>query len=46
MIEKLKGYLLTKKIKYKGLVKVRTFSGAKVSSIRDYVNATLRNINP
>ena len=46
MIKKLNGYLLTKKIKHKHLVKVRAFSGAKVSCMRDYANPTLRDINP
>ena len=46
MVKKLNGYLLIKRIKYKHLVKVRAFSGAKVSCMRDYANPTLRDINP
>ena len=40
------GYLLTKRIKHKHLVKVRAFSGAKVCCMRDYANSTCRDIYP
>ena len=40
------GYLLTRKIKHKHLVKVRSFSGAKISCMTDHVKPTLRDINP
>ena len=33
-------------MKHKHLVKVRSFSGAKISSMTDHVNPTLRDINP
>ena len=46
MAKKLNGYLLTRKIKHKHLVNVRSFSGAKISCITDHAKATLRNINP
>ena len=46
MIKKLNGYLLTRKIRHKHLVKVRSFSGAKISCMTDHVKPTLRDINP
>ena len=46
IVKKLNGYLLTRKIKHKHLVKVRSFSGAKISCMRDHVKPTLRDINP
>ena len=41
MAKKLNGYLLTRKIKHKHLVKVRSFSGAKISCMTDHVKLTL-----
>ena len=46
MMRKLNGYLLTKKIKHKVVVKVRTFTTAKVSCMQDHVKPTIRDINP
>ena len=46
MVKNLNGYLLTKKIRHKHLVKVRLFSWAKISCMRDHVKPTLRNVNP
>ena len=46
IVKKLNGYLLTRKIKHKHLVKVRSFSGAKISCMTDHVKPTLRDINP
>ena len=46
MVKKLNGYLRTRKIKHKHLVKVRSFSGAKISCMTDHVKPTLRDINP
>ena len=46
MVKKLNGYVLARKIKHKHLVKVRSFSGAKVSCMTDRVKPTLRDINP
>ena len=46
IVKKLNGYLLTRKIKQKHLVKVRSFSGAKISCMTDHVKPTLRDINP
>ena len=46
MVKKMNGYLLTRKIKHKHLVKVRSFSGAKISCMTDHVKPTLRDINP
>ena len=45
-MKKLNGYLLTKKIKHKVVVKVRTFTTAKVSCMQDHVKPTIRDINP
>ena len=44
IVKKLNGYLLTRKIKHKHLVKVRSFSGAKISCMTDHVKPTLRDI--
>ena len=46
MVKKLNGYLLTKKVKHKGIVKVRPFTTAKVSCMQDHVKPTIRDINP
>ena len=46
MVKKLNGYLLTKKIKHKGIVKVRLFTTTKVSCMQDHVKPTIRDINP
>ena len=46
IVKKLNGYLLTRKIKHKHLVKVRSFLGAKISCMTDHVKLTLGNINP
>ena len=45
MVKKLNGYLLTKKVRHKFLVKVRPFSGAKVSCMVDQVKPTYVMIN-
>ena len=46
MVKKLNCYLLAKKIKHKGIVKVRPFTTAKVSYMQDHVKPTIRDINP
>ena len=46
MVKKLNGYLLTKKVRHKFLVKVRPFSGAKVSCMVDHVKPTIRDFKP
>ena len=46
MVKKLNGYLLAKKNKHKGIVKVRPFTTAKVSCMQDHVKPTIRDINP
>ena len=46
MAKKLNGCLLTRKIKHKHLVKVRSVSGAKIICMTDHVKPTLRDINP
>ena len=46
IVKKLNGYLLTRKIEHKHLVKVCSFSGAKISCMTDHVKPTLRDINP
>ena len=45
MVKKLNCYLVTTKIKHKRLVKVRSFSGGKISYMTDHVKPTLRDIN-
>ena len=45
MVKKLNGYLLTKKIKHKRLLKVRSFSGAKISCMTDHAKPALRETN-
>ena len=45
IVKKLNGYLLTRKMKHKHLVKVRSFSEAKISCMTDHVKPTLRDIN-
>ena len=46
MVRKLNGYLLPKKVRHNFLVKVRPFSGAKVSCMVDHVKPTIRNDKP
>ena len=46
MVKKLNGYLYTKKVKHKGIVKVQPFTTAKVSYMQDHVKPTIRDINP
>ena len=46
MVKKLKVHLLTKKVKHEFLVKVRPFSGAKVSCMVDHVKPTIRDDKP
>ena len=46
MVKKLNDYLLTKKIKHRGIVKERPVTTAKVSCMQDHVNPTIRDINP
>ena len=46
MVKKLHGYLLTKKVRHKFLVKVRPFTGAKVSCMVDHVKPTIRDDKP
>ena len=41
MVEKLNGYILTKKIRHKHLVKVHAFSGVKICCMADHVKPTL-----
>ena len=43
MIKKLNGYFLTKKVRHKYLIKVRSLTGAKVSCMVDHVKSTLRD---
>ena len=43
MVKKLNGFLLTRKLKHKCLVKVRPFSSAKV--MHDHVKPTVRDFN-
>ena len=45
MVKKLNGYHLMKKIKRRGIVKVRLFTTAKVSCKQDHVKPTIRDIN-
>ena len=46
MVKKLNGFLLTRKLKHKCLVKVRPFSSAKVRCMHDHVKPTIRDFNP
>ena len=46
MVKKLNGYLLTKKVRHKFLVKVRPFTGAKVSCMVDHVKPAIRDDKP
>ena len=46
IVKNVNGYLLTKKIRHKKLIKVRSFSGAKVSCMYDHVKPTIREFNP
>ena len=46
MVKKLNGFLLTRKLKHKCLVKVRPFSSAKVRYMHDHVKLTIRDVNP
>ena len=46
MIKKLNGYFLTKKVRHKYLIKVRSFSDAKVSCMVDHVKPALRDDKP
>ena len=43
MIKKLNGYFITKKVRQKYFIKVRSFSEAKVGCIVDHVKPTLRD---
>ena len=46
IVKNVNGYVLTKKLRNKKLIKVRSFSGAKVSCIYDHVKPTIRKFNP
>ena len=46
IVKNVNGYLLTKKLQNKKLIKVRLFIGAKVSCIYDHVKPTIREFNP
>ena len=46
MIKKIDGYLLTRSINHKFLVKVRPFTTAKTIGMYDYLKPTLRDFNP
>ena len=46
MVKKVNSFLLTRNISHKFLVKVRSFSSAKVNCMNDYVKPTLRDFNP
>ena len=46
MIKKLNGYFLTKKVRHKYHIKVRSFSGAKISCMVDHAKPTLRDDKP
>ena len=45
-VKKVNGFLLTKKVNHKCLAKVRSFSGAKVRCLHDYLKPTLWDFNP
>ena len=46
MIKKIDGYLLTKSINHKFLVKVRPFTTAKTIDMYDHLKPTLRDFDP
>ena len=46
IVKNVNGYLLTKKLRHKKLIKTRSFSGAKVSCMYDHVKPTIREFNP
>ena len=46
MVKKVNGFFLTKDIKHKYLVKVRSFSSAKTRCMHDHVKPTIRDFNP
>ena len=46
MIKKIDGYLLTRSINHKFLVKVRPFTTAKTIGMYDHLKPTLRDFNP
>ena len=46
MVKNLNGYLLTKKVRHKFLVKVRPFTDAKVSCMVNHVKPTIRDYKP
>ena len=46
MIKKIDGYLLTKSINHKFVVKVRPFTTAKTTDLYDHLKPTLRDSNP
>lgn len=46
IVKKLNGYLVTNKIKYKHLVKVPSFLGAKFNCMSDHVKSTLGGVHP
>ena len=46
MVKNVNGFLLTRNLNHKCLVKVRSFSGAKVRCLHDYAKPTMRGFNP
>ena len=46
MMKKSNGYLLAKKNKHTGTVRVRSFTTANASCMQDHVKPTIRDINP
>ena len=46
IIKNLNGYLLTKKLRKRKLIKVRLFIGAKASCKYDHVKPTIQEFNP
>ena len=45
IVKNVNDYLLTKKLRHKNLIKVRSFSGAKVRWMYDHVKPTIREFN-
>ena len=46
MVKNVNGFLLTRNLNHKCLVKVRSFPRAKVRSLHDFVKPTIRDFNP
>ena len=46
VVKNVYGFLLTRNLNYKCLIKIRSFPGAYVRRLHDYVKPTMRDFNP